>query len=281
VLADLAPLLLGALLGWAGLAKLADRTAPEPDTALMRLLHDARLVTGVLRALGAVEVGLAAVLLVRPLWTVGGGAAAVLGAGFVGYLAWARAVAPGSSCGCTGGRSTPVTGRSFARAGLVVAGGLAATTATTPWWTVLADRPAAAGALLAAGVLLLAALSGDVDERWLLPLRRARLRLLGSPLAGPAGGPAAGGGAAPVAVSVELLEHSLAWEATAPVIRSALLEHWDTDGWRFLRFAGVSDGRPVDVVYALAADATLGAGDPVVRVTVVDPDRQEVLPTAL
>lgn len=277
MVADLAPLLLGALLGWAGLAKLADRTVPESDSALMRLLHDTRLVTLVLRVLGAVEVGLAAALLTRPLWTVGGGAAAVLGAGFVGYLAWARAVAPTSSCGCTGSRSTPVTGRSFARAGLVVVAGLAATTADRTWWSAVADRPAAAGALLLAGVLVLGALSGDLDEWWLLPLRRARLRLLGTPLPGPA--PV--GGAVPVAVSIELLEHSLAWEATAPVIRSALLEHWDTDGWRFLRFAGVSDGRPVDVVYALAADAALGPDDPIVRVTVVDPDRQEVLPTAL
>ncbi len=273
MVADLAPLLLGALLGWAGIAKLADRAAPEPDSALMRLLHDTRLVAVALRTLGAVEVGLAAVLLVRPMWTVGGAAAAALGAGFVGYLGWARAVAPGSSCGCTGDRSAPVTARSFARAGLVVAGGLAATTADRPWWTVLADRPAAAGALVLAAALVLGALSGDLDERWLLPLRRARLRLLGHPLPPPGGGPV------PVAASVELLEQSLAWQAAAPIVRSALLEHWDTDGWRFLRFAGVTDDRPVTVVFALATDATAaGPAEPAVRVTVVDADRQEVLP---
>ena len=83
----------------------------------------------------------------------------------------------------------------------------------------------------------------------------------------------------PVAASVELLEQSLAWQAAAPIVRSALLEHWDTDGWRFLRFAGVTDDRPVTVVFALAADATAaGPAEPAVRVTVVDADRQEVLP---
>jgi hypothetical protein len=94
--ADLVPLLLGVLLGWAGLAKLTDRTEPEPGSALLRLLPDSPLVALALRTLGAVEVGLAAVLLVRPLWTAGGWAAAALGAAFVGYLGWARAVAPDS-----------------------------------------------------------------------------------------------------------------------------------------------------------------------------------------
>jgi hypothetical protein len=274
--ADLAPLLLGALLGWAGIAKLVDRTPPEPDSALMRMLRDPRRVALALRALGAVELAMAAVLLARPTWPVAGWAAAALGAGFVGYLGWARAVAPGSSCGCTGARHSPVTVRSFLRAGLVVLGGLAAATAEQPWWAVVVDRPVPAGAYLAAAVLALGALSGDLDELWLLPMRRARFRLLGSPLQNPAHRPA--GGPVPVAASVELLEQSLAWQVTAPIVRSALLEHWDLDGWRFLRFTGVTDGRPVTVVFALAADAAPGTAEPAVRVTMVDAERQEVLP---
>jgi hypothetical protein len=272
VLPALAPLLLGALLGWAGAAKLADRTAPEPDSALMRLLHDTRRVTLALRLLGAVEIGLAAGLLVRPMWTVPAYAAAALGVGFLGYLGWARAVAPESSCGCTGSRHAPITARSFGRAGLVVAGGLAAATADRPWWTVVADRPVTAGLLVAAALVVVAALSGDLDERWLLPLRQARLRALGHPLPEPAGGPV------PVAASVELLEQSLAWQAAAPIVRSALLEHWDLEGWRFLRFAGMAGSRPVTVVFAVASDATVQTADPAVRVTVVDADRSEVLP---
>jgi hypothetical protein len=271
VLPALAPLLLGALLGWAGAGKLTDRTAPEPDSALMRLLHDPRRVTLAVRLLGAIEIGLAAALLVRPMWTAPGYAAAVLGVGFLGYLGWARAVAPESSCGCTSSRHTPITTRSFIRAGLVVAGGLAAAAADRPWWTVVTERPVAAGLLAAAALVVVGALSGDLDEIWLLPLRRARLRLLGHPLPEPAGGPV------PVAASVELLEQSLAWHAAAPTVRSALLEHWDQDGWRFLRFAGLADSRPVTVVFALASDATAETADPAVRVTVVDADRPEVL----
>ena len=57
-----------------------------------------------------------------------------------------------------------------------------------------------------------------------------------------------------------------------------MLEHWDLDGWRFLRFAGVVDARPVTVVFALASDATGETTDPAVRVTVVDAERLEVLP---
>jgi hypothetical protein len=61
-------------------------------------------------------------------------------------------------------------------------------------------------------------------------------------------------------------------------VRSALLEHWDLGGWRFLGFAGVAAGRPVTVVFALAADATADTAEPAIRVTVVDSDRREVLP---
>jgi hypothetical protein len=188
-------------------------------------------------------------------------------------------VAPDSSCGCTGNRYAPVTVRSFGRAGLVVAGGLAAASADRPWWTVAVDRPVATGLVLAAAPLVIGALSSDLDEVWLLPLRRARLRLLGHPHdAAPAG---SAGGPVPVAASVELLEQSRAWHAAAPIVRSALLEDWELDGWRFLRYAGVAGSRPVTVVFAVAADATVDTAAPAVRVTVVDADRQEVLPAAV
>lgn len=276
MLAALAPLPLGALLGWAGVHKLTDRTAADPDSALLRVLRDTRRVARAMRLLGAVELGLAAVLLVRPMWAVPGLFAAALGLGFVGYLGLARAVAPDSGCGCTSGRHAPITVRSFGRAGLVVAGGLAAATTDRPWWTVVAERPVAAATAVAAALVVVGALSRDLDEVWLLPLRRARLRLLGHPLPEPAGGPV------PVAASVELLEQSLAWQAAAPIVRSALLEHWDLDGWRFLRFAGAAGARPVAVVFAIAADATVGTtADPAVRLTVVDTDQQEVLPVAV
>jgi hypothetical protein len=131
---------------------------------------------------------------------------------------------------------------------------------------------AAAGVVLALGVILVVT-SGELDNHWLLPLRRARVRLFGHPLAGT-------GGQVPVAATVELLENSLAWQTVAPIVRSALAEHWDDGGWRILRYTGVyagADGpRPVSVVFALDAGATLHTpGEPVIRVSVVDETSQQ------
>ncbi|MGW1085258.1 hypothetical protein ACWD4L_02575, partial [Streptomyces sp. NPDC002596] len=85
-----------------------------------------------------------------------------------------------------------------------------------------------------------------------------------------------------VAASVELLENSLAWQAAAPVVRSALLDHWEDGGWRILQYSGVyGDGenaRPVAVVFALDATAGRDTGDdPVVRVSYVDADSGEAV----
>jgi hypothetical protein len=274
MLADLAPLLLGVLLGWTGLAKLTSRTLlrTASESALMRLLHDVNRVSLALRALGAVEVALAVALLATPGWPAPGVATAALGVGFLGYLGYARVTAPDSSCGCGGGAETPITWRAFARAGLVVAGGLLAAVATDLWWTAVADRPLAATGMFAAGMAVIAMLSTDLDHLWLLPLRKARLRLLGHPLDGTAG-------PVPVAATVELLERSLAWGAAAPVVRSALIEHWDHEGWRLLRYAGVCGSHPVSVVFAVDVRATIdNSPAPAVRVTVVDELTQEVIP---
>ncbi len=272
LLRDLAPLVLGCLLAWVGARKLFGRSTPRQaaDSALAGLLG-VRRTTLVLRMLGAAELGIGAALLVRPGWALPAVVAAALGVGFVAYLAYARAVAPESSCGCTGARHAPITWRAFARAGLVVVGGLLAAGAAMPWWVAGPDRPLAAGASLVGWAALLAALSADIDRWWLLPLRRARLRLLGHPLQNT-------GGPVPVAATVELLEHSAAWQSTGAVVRSGLLEHWDSDGWRILRFAGVHGDRPVSVLFALdARDSTETTASPVVQVSVVDEERLQLI----
>jgi len=304
LLPEMAPLAMAVLLGWTGCVKLGRRAARQAaDTALARLLPGRRAVLA-LRAVGALELVLAAALLAVPPWpgtpwttpwpgtlwsgtpwlaTAAGTAA--LGAGFLGYLAYAKVTSPQSSCGCASARHTPVTPRSFARAGLVAAGGAGCAAARAPWWSAAAHRPAAAaGVVLALGVILVVT-SSELDNRWLLPLRRARVRLFGHPLAG-TGGPVAGEAAAgeevPVAATVELLENSLAWQTMAPIVRSALAEHWDDGGWRILRYTGVyagADGpRPVSVVFALDAGATPHTvGEPVIRVSVVDETTQQAI----
>ncbi|PNG91069.1 MauE/DoxX family redox-associated membrane protein [Streptomyces malaysiensis] len=304
---DLAPLVLAGVLGPAGAGKLFGRgTARQaPRTALARLLRDGGRAALVLRVLGAVELLLAAALLARPTSPLPGAAAALLGAGFLGYLGYARTAAPGSSCGCTARQEAPLTWRAFARAAAVLAGGAAASLARQPWWTAAARHPATAACLVLAAAVALTALSADPERRWRMPLRRLRLRIAGHPLAATAtatatavapattqvavppdaaGAPppvpftAAGARTAvPVAATVELLERSRAWQSVSRVVRSALMDHWDDGGWRILQFAGVYGGgtaaRPVLVLFAVDAAASLDTvREPAVRVSVIDAD---------
>lgn len=278
-LASLVPLALGALLAWSGAGKLL-RRSPERQaagTALERAFGGLRGAVRVLRAVGAAELAVAAALLTAPGWAVTGPSAAGLGAGFVGYLCWAKVTAPESSCGCTAREDVPIGPRAFLRAGLVLAGGLAvAVAAGPPWWDAATGRPLATAGVLAAYAATAGVLFTEPD-RYLLPLRRLRLRALGHPLGGD-GDPAH----VPVEASVELLERSLAWEAVSGTVRSGLLDHWDEGGWRFLLYTGLQDATRVSVLFALDATATVDdTAVPAVRVTVVDDATGEPVPDAL
>ncbi|MEV0774800.1 MauE/DoxX family redox-associated membrane protein [Streptomyces sp. NPDC050433] len=273
----LAPLVLAGLLGWTGAVKLFSRgtVLQAPKTALARMLSSSERAATVLRGVGAGELLIAAGLLAFPAHPVPGTAAALLGVGFLGYLAYGRVLAPESSCGCSADEDTPITWRAFARAGMVLVSGVAAAMTHDSWWSTVSGRPAASLGFLAAATVVLIALSADLDRWWLLPLRRARLRVFGHPLFG-----TGTEDRVPVAASVELLENSLAWQAASPVVRSALLDHWEEDGWRLLLFSGVYEtteaARPVSVVFALDATSTRDTpGDPAVRVTFLDADSGE------
>lgn len=288
---SLAPLVLAALLGHTGAAKLFGRGTARPaagvarpaaGTALARLLRGEDRALLALRGLGTAELLLAAVLVALPSATAPGAAAAVLGAGFLGYLGYARTAAPGTTCGCTADDDGPVGPRAFARAATVLAGGVAAALAQQPWWATVARRPAASLCVVAVAAVGVAALSTG-RRRWLIPLRRLRLRLAGHPL-GRTRTRARAGAPVPVAATVELLERSLAWQAASPVVRSALLDHWDDGGWRILQYAGVYRGsegaRPVLVLFAVDAAASLDAvREPAVRVSVIDADSGEAVAT--
>lgn len=159
-------------------------------------------------------------------------------------------------------------------------GGVAAAAGHTPWWSRMTDRPSASASCVLAAAALLFALSADLDRFWLLPLRKLRVRVFGHPL------PPGSGQRVPAAASVQLLERSLAWQAAAPIVRSALLDSWDDDGWRVLRFTGVHQdvrgARPVTVLFALDRDATLDTTpNPAVRVSVIDDRTEEVVPIDL
>lgn len=276
-LPELLPLILGALLAVSGGAKLPRRRAARQaaGSALERILPSNQAAALALRGVGAVEIVLAAALLALPLSPATAAGVAALGACFTAYLGYAKVTAPESSCGCTSTRHTPITWRSFTRAGLVAVCGACLALARAPWWSVLAHRPVAAAAVLVLTVVAFGIVSGDLGQLWLVPLRRTRLRLFGHPLAGTSG-------EVPVAATVELLEASLAWRAAAQIVRSGLVDYWDSDGWRILRYSGVHNGpdgsRPASVVFALDATASADTtARPVVRVSVVDEESGHVV----
>jgi hypothetical protein len=277
----LAPLALGLLLLWSGAVKLFGSGARRQaaGTALERFFDDLDRAILALRAVGAVELLVGVGLLSAPGTWPAAAAACCLGAGFLGYLTYAKVAAPESSCGCSAAREEPVGVTAFVRAGLVVAGGVAAAVTTAPWWRAAADRPGAALAVLAVYAAAAVVLFTDLHRRAMLSLRRLRIRLFGHPLP-------ADDRRVPLDGTVELLERSLAWEAASPLIRSGLLDHWEADGWRFLLYSGerVADGSAhrVSVLFALDAQATLDtARTPAVRVTVLDDETNTPVEDAL
>ncbi|SHN15844.1 MauE/DoxX family redox-associated membrane protein [Actinacidiphila paucisporea] len=282
LVSNLAPLVCAALLATTGAAKLFGRQTARlaANTVLVRVFNDGRRATLALRVLGGVELSLGAALLASPVALLPGAGTALLGVGFTGYLAYAKATAPESSCGCSARAEGPIGARSFTRAGLVVAGGLAAAGGDAAWWSEVSRRPGGSALVLAAAAAMLLGLTADLDRVWLVPLRKARIRVFGHPL------PPASGERVPVAATVQLLENSLAWQTAMPVVRSALLDHWDDEGWRVLRYAGsYRDARgthPVSVLFALDVTLTVDtAPNPAVRVSLIDEETEEVVPSSV
>ncbi|MGR6316947.1 hypothetical protein Q2K19_08270 [Micromonospora soli] len=259
MIAALQPLVVGAVLIWSARVKLFSRQAAAAAhrSALVRLVGQHRALPAY-RLLGGVELTLGALLLLPPAARLEAAAATVLATGFLAYLAYARRAAPASSCGCLSARPTPVSGRSLARAALlVVAAGLAGLF-PAGWPTALATRPLAGGAMLLAEVAAVAALSPELDAAWLLPLRRLRARLTN---------PLRGGSGVPLLATVHQVQLSDPYRRVAPLLRSDVREHWDDGDWRFVGHAGLYQGRPVTAVFA----APLADHDPeAVRVAVVD-----------
>jgi hypothetical protein len=232
---------IGGTLLWSGglkcFAPSARRSAER--SALASLVGDGRALAAY-RLTGVLELALAAVLLLPPAYAAEAVAAAVLGAGFLAYLTYARVVAPDSSCGCLSKRRTPVTWRGFARAGLVLAAALLGTQADA-WWGG-AVRPAAA-ALLVAEVLALVALSPEADGLWLLPLRRLRIRMR-HPLADRSF-------KMPLESSLQQLLVSPAYRQVGPLLKSGLREAWDEEDVRVLCYTAEYNGTAATAVFAV------------------------------
>ncbi|AVT38827.1 MauE/DoxX family redox-associated membrane protein [Plantactinospora sp. BB1] len=259
-LAALQSLLVGVVLIWSARIKLVDRRAAEQarTSALGTLLGAERAVPAY-RVLGGAELLLGVLLVLPPAPVAEPVAAAALAAGFVGYLWYARRVAPGASCGCLSARATPVTGRSVGRAGVLVLAGLFGVAAGGAYWLpALTGDPVGSAGLLLAEAALIVALSPEFDAYWLLPLRRLRARLTH---------PLRGGAGVPLLASVQQLQLSTAYRQVAGLLTSDVREHWLEESWRMVCYSARYQGRPATAVFAVPA-AEVAPGR--VRVALVD-----------
>jgi methylamine utilization protein MauE len=230
-LAALQPVPLAAVLVVSGRLKLASRTArARAAKSALGTIVGAGRAPAVYGALGAVELFVAALLVagVPPaLRTAGAGAAIALTAGFCGYLGYARLFVPDPSCGCVSARQAPITGRSFARAGLLLVMSVGMLAAGTGWPGALAAHPVPGIAVVLTEGVAIVLLSPEADRRWLWPLRRLWLRLRPHPLAGDAHD-------VPLASTLAQLRHSTAYRAVGTRLRSDVLDHWDSGEWRIV-----------------------------------------------
>jgi hypothetical protein len=207
------------------------------------------------------EAGVAAALLVPGVSRAASLAAAVLAAGFVGFLLAAARIAPEAPCGCLGG-GDPVGVRTVARAallGLLALCGAAAGASSE--WTVAAAHPLPVAAVLAGDAALL---------RWLSP----EAVRLAAPLHRFAGRRRCGPGT--LDGSLPALRDSHAYQRVAAMLTGQLerpADHWSEGCWHFVSVPARYAGAPATAVFAVPARA--GAGG--VRAAVVSDTTDETL----
>ncbi len=240
-LASVQQVLLGGVLLWAGALKLRAPQAAR-RSALKRLVGERRVLAAY-RAVAAVELAVGVLLVAPPAAAAEAYAAVALGLGMLGYLTYARVMAPDSGCGCLGEKHAPVRGRAFLRAGVLVAAGVVAAFGAAWWPAAVGERPLATAGLLVAQAALVVALSPELDHRWLLPLRRWRVRM-SHPLANRSA-------AIPLESSVQQLRVSDAFRSVADRLRSDLLDHWEEGEWRILAYAARTGTGAVTAVFAV------------------------------
>jgi hypothetical protein len=259
VIAAVQPLLLAGVLIPAARLKLFGAHAADVvrATALASVLGPPHALRAY-RFVGILELLIGTLLIAPPARTVNGVAATGLAIGFLGYLAYARHVAPETSCGCLHSRRTPpMSWRSFARAGLLVLAGLLATQAAGYWLDVLVAHPVTATAILtveAVGVVLLSPELG-----WTRPVQLRHLpSRLPRPLISASG--------LTLHSSVQQLQQSPAYQQVAG-LHPEILDSWRDNDWRILCYNARYHGRPATAAFAVP----LRRYDPdAVRVTLVD-----------
>ena len=253
----------GGVLLWASAFKLVHRNASAAArrSVLARITGKDRAV-GAYRAVGVVEAVVGLLLLAPPVLVVEGYAAAALSVGMLGYLAYGKIKAPDAGCGCLGDKEAPITARGFVRAGLLVALSVFAV-AGSAWWPT--ERPLATVGLVVVELAVFAALSPELDHRWLFPLRRWRVRM-SHPLANREV-------VVPLESTVQQLTRSTVYKSVVTMLSSDLLDHWDEGEWRLLAYSARTPDGPATAVFAVPR---LDYRPDDVRVAMV-PEEQEAL----
>jgi len=209
------------------------------------------------------EAGVAVALLVPGVSRPASLAAAVLAAGFVGFLLAARRLAPGATCGCLGGDGGRIGARSVARAavlGLLALCGAAA--GASSGWAVAAAHPVPALAVLAGDAVLLLWLSPEAGR-----------------LAGPSRLWAARRRCRPGTLerSLPALRDSPAYEQVATLLTGRLdqpADHWSDGCWHFVSVPARYAGRPATAVFAVPTTRAPAGG---IRTAVVSDATRETL----
>jgi hypothetical protein len=195
------------------------------------------------RLLGGLELLIGTLLVVPWARTVNAIAATALAIGFLGYLGYARHLAPESSCGCLHSRrSAPVSWRSFARGGLLLLAGLLATQAASYWLDVVLTHPLTATAVLTVETVAVVLLSPELG--WSRPMRLRHLRSrLPRPLLS--------GSGLTLHSTVQQLQHSPAYHRVAGLLHPDIVDSWDDKQWRILCYKARYHGRPATAAFAV------------------------------
>jgi hypothetical protein len=244
VIAAVQPLLLAGVLIPAAGVKLFGRHAADGvrATALASLLGTTRALPAY-RLLGGLELLIGTLLAAPPARSVNAVAATGLAIGFLGYLEYARRVAPESSCGCLHSRrSAPVSWRSFARGGLLLFAGVLATRAASYWLDAVATHPLTATAALTIETAAVVLLSPELG--WNRPIRLRHLRSrLPRPHLSRSG--------LTLHSSVQQLRQSPAYQSVKGLLHSDALDSWDDKEWRILCYNARYHGRPATAAFAV------------------------------
>nr|WP_052478403.1 MauE/DoxX family redox-associated membrane protein [Kibdelosporangium sp. MJ126-NF4]CEL18112.1 hypothetical protein [Kibdelosporangium sp. MJ126-NF4]CTQ90659.1 hypothetical protein [Kibdelosporangium sp. MJ126-NF4] len=242
--------LLAVLLLLAGAAKFLGRGPAAGAVVLLPPRH--RRLASLGLASSEIALGLALVFSGHLLVRTGVAAMLIVAAGVVGYL-WRRR--PEAGCGCFGDASgSPVGVRTFARTALIAVAALVALGGRGPAF----EAPFSAVMLLE--IVVLVALSPELDG----VVRRIR---------GRSDVPCAYRWV-PVADTVRVLRRSVQWRQSAQVRTAAEpLDVWRDLCWRIFTYPGRSEGRAVNVVFAVHLDGKR----PEIRAVVVASAQDEVL----